>query len=646
MQLLHQFKTWMYWKTKIRILQLWSNFKLFNLNNSYIIPILSLIGPIIGVIWAFTLGFGVSYLFDRFISHNPYHLWQIVFFMTIIEAFDRGLQNGRWISSTNEEGWLLACTPFTTTKYLLFLWVDEEIWQNKTQFFSSLALYLGVYIMFPVNIWKLLIVLFFLNALCVMLALFVTLIQYYIIKKSVYLKGRGVIKNIILPFISTILIYHLIKYLMPWIVSFPENISVQFYKEYFNWLQAVISPLWEFSKGIITFFNYDFYPYSLLSNFLFYGDFKSIIYLSFYITAFILINLLMLKIIGNKDNEMMVNKNKTDNIILELFMIINSIFQVITKQSVQPLHVRYFMSSLLRNFLTRRDIFVILGGSLWIYLGSIISIMFYIPEEYKVKAAVIIASLIIVLYPILFLWSVYSKLKIKLSFDAEGSLLQVLMGYGASPEYIYSLKTRTLQILVMPVYVLLLLFTLLFLPISVYLGLLLALVSLLVFIITSKFIVLASFVLPHYEFFNKQQIGEYPDQIKALELIRSLMNLLILPGIPVLLYMTNTIQTKTFVLFSILWIVIGGVLVLILLNNIYKLRLKTFNIEEMSLNRLKVVEDGFWNKRIAILLSTLVIYLITVSLTLIGDFLFAGIFFIIPMVCIKLLLLSSFRKSV
>lgn len=646
MLLLHQLKTWIYWKTKIRILQLWSNYKLFNFNNPYLMPILSSIGPLIGILLMFVFGFGLSYFFKYFISENPYHLWQVVFFITMIEAFDRGLQNGRWISSTNEEGWLLASTPFTTTKYLLFLWVDEEFWQNKTQFLSSLSFLLGVYVLFPVNFGKLLIAIVILTLLGTIIALITTLIQYYIIKKSVYLKGRGMISNILYPLIASILGFFGIKYFMPWIISFPKVINDQFYKDYLDWLKGIFEPLWDFSKQIVSLFNYDLYPHSLLSNYLLTDNLKAVVYLCLYFVLFLLISLLMFKLIERKRNKIIIEKSKLDNVFLAFFMKVNTFFQLFNKHSLKVTHVKYFMSSLLQNYLTRRNIFAVFGGRLWIYLALTISIVLYTPVEYKAKIALISALVVVVVYPTSILWAVYSKLKIKLSFDAEGPHLQVLMGYGASPEYIYKLKTRVLQILVFPGYVLLLLLSLIILPISWYFVVLLTLVSLIVFWIVSNFVVLPSFVLPHYEFFNKQQIGEYPDQIKALNLIQTTINLLILPGIPLLMYATGVIQPLTFIVVSLLWILIGGSIAFLVMKNVYNLRLNNFTIEEMSLSRLKVIDEGYWKKRIPLLVITILIYLGTAVLTLTGEFLFAGLLYLIPMISINLILLSSFRKTI
>lgn len=646
MLLLHQLKTWMFWKAKIRILQLWSNFKLFNVSNSYIIPILSLVGPLIGIVWSFTLGFGLSYLFDRYISEDPYHLWQMVFFITIIEAFDRGLQNGRWISSTDEEAWLLASTPFTTTKYVLFLWIDEEVWQNKTQIFSTLALLLGVYITFPIHLGKLFIALLLLNVLGLMIALLTTLIQYYIIKKSVYLKGRGIITNILIPLITSVLAFYGLKYLMPWIRSFPKIENEYFVKEYLVWLQAIAGPLWDFSKGIVSVFDYDLYPYSLLARYLLKSDFTAIIYIFLYIILFLIMNVIMLRLIEGKTSKVIVKKSKLDDFLLACFMKVNGLFHLFHKDSIRVIHVKYFMSSLLQDYLTKRHIFAVFGGRLWIYFAFILSIVLYVPGEYKVKVSLMIAIIIVVIYPTYMLWTIYSKLKIKLAFDAEGVHLQVLMGYGASPEYLYALKTRVLQVLVFPGYMALLFLSLFVLPLKWYFIVSLVIVSFILFVIVSHFIVLASFVLPHYEFFNKQQIGEYPDQLRALDLIRSIIHLLTLPSIPILMYATGVIQANIFILVSFVWMITGGLITFLLLRKLYNQRILTFHIEEISLDRVKVIDEAFWKKRTSVLIATILIYLGTIYLTFKGEFLFAGILYMIPMVGIKLILLSSFRKAI
>ena len=643
--LLHQLKTWMYWKSKVRILQLWSNYKLYNIPNPYLLPILSMIGPLLGIAWSFILGFGISWLYQHFISDAPYHLWQIIFFITIIEAVDRGIRNGRWISSTNEERWLLSSTAFSTTKYLLFLWIDEEIWQNKTEFLSTLAGLIGVFIIFPVDIINLLMVLIFLNLLGVFIALGVTLIQYYIIRKSVYLKGRGVISNIFVPYILMIAAFFGTKHFIPWIVQFPTASGRLFYEEYIEWLKAIIEPSWGVLQQFIFVFNYDFYPYSLLANYVMNGNFQSIIFFSLYILGLIFICILLFKLISAKDHVAITKKTRTDELLQKFFMKMNYLIASIEKGSLNNLHVGYFMSSILQNYLTKRNIFAVFGAKLWVYAAITLGIILYAPEQLIGKFILVIAFYIGVFYPIYFLWVIYSKLKIKLSFESEGTFLQVLMGYGATPQYIYSLKTRVLRILAFPSYFFILLLSLIILPISWYLVVIIALQSVMVFLIVSNFILIPSFVLPHYEFFNKQQIGEYPDQVKMLNLVRSLMVLLITPTLPILMYLTSRIEAEAFMMFTILWVLLGTVITYQLLNRIYHLRLNTFNIEEISISRSKSVDGKFWRTRGPLLVATIFIYLVTIFFTLTGDFLIAGVVYILPMIVIKLILMSSFRIS-
>src|SRR5690625_4077100 len=327
---------------------MWSNFKLFNIDNPYIIPIVCMVVTFIVIFFSFFLGFGTAYLFQYFISSNPYHLWQIIFFVSMIEAVDRGLRNGRWISSTDEEKWLLASTPFTTTKYLLFLWVDEEVWENKNTFLSSLASLLGVYIIFQVNIIHLFIALILLNVLTVCIALIFTLFQYYIIRKSVYLKGRGLIKHVLLPGASLFILLYALKYMVPWVLTYPNQmgLSVQL-----AWLKTIIDPIWSFVQQFIGVFNNDLYPHSLLASYVMRGDVTAIISYLFYIFLMIMICLALFQFIARKDHVTIIKQTFFDRLMLSCFMTINQYLLSIGKVELHHLHIKYLLSTVLQNYL-------------------------------------------------------------------------------------------------------------------------------------------------------------------------------------------------------------------------------------------------------------------------------------------------------
>src|SRR5699024_5452750 len=105
-----------------------------------------------------------------------------------------GLQTGRWVSTTKEEKWLLASTPIGTTKYVIFLWLDESLWSLRNSFFSNIAGLLGALFVFPASIFNLVLVCLFIFCIYLLISLVMTLLQYYILKKSIYL---GCVNNFV-----------------------------------------------------------------------------------------------------------------------------------------------------------------------------------------------------------------------------------------------------------------------------------------------------------------------------------------------------------------------------------------------------------------------------------------------------------------
>ncbi|SDB85515.1 hypothetical protein [Shouchella lonarensis] len=642
--LLHQLKTWMYWKAKVRLLHLWSNFKLFQVDNPYIIPLISMIGPLIGIVLMFVFGFGVAYLYHMFISDSSYHLWQFIFLLALWESVTRGLQNGRWISSTDEERWLLACTPFTTIKYLLFLWFDEEVWQNKSKFLSSLAGLMGIYIVFPVNVLYLFIGLIMLNALTMAIAFMVTLIQYYIIRKSVFLKGRGIVHNILLPLVSVGIILLLVKLFTPWMMTFPVGIDGHFVTSYLGWLSSITIPLGALFEQLISFVDHPWLPHSLFAQYLLNGDNMIFVYFPIYVGVLVFLSVLLCVMIARKDHVIEGKTSLLDKCLLNAFVHMDRI--IFAKKSiVRHVHVKYMLVSLFQNYLTKRHLFVIFGERLWVYAVLYVGFIYYLPDQWRAHFILPVVFLIVVTYPIYFLWGVYTKLRIRLAFDSEGSALQMLMAYNGSPQYMYMLKTRVLSLVAFPGYFLVSLLTLILLPVPWYLVIIAMLLSVLVFVIVSRFVLLSSFLVPHYEFFNKQQIGEYPDQRQMMRMIRSFSMLLLSPVLPMLMYITGEIDVSEFVMTSISWILIGLAFMYVLLLKVYRTRTKSFDVEEISIGRARHVDASFWKRKGLLIAVSIVVHLATIFFGLSGEFLIAGIVYIVPSIVINVSLITSFRRK-
>ncbi|MDH2454865.1 hypothetical protein PQ796_30785 (plasmid) [Priestia megaterium] len=645
MLLFHQLKTWIYWKAKIRWMQTWGNFKLFNLENKLIIPFTTIGLRVLGIIIVFAMGFGGAFLFNRYFSTNPYYFWQIVFFLFIfIEGISNGISTGRWVSSTREESWLLASTPIGTIKYLIFLWLDEALWMLKNSFFSNLAGIIGALLVFPVSLTYLAIAFLIVMIFYFLISLCMTLIQYYILKKSVYLKGKGIISNIIIPLILIPIVYTLTKILTPWLITFPVEIkSKNILMDYITWLEHGVDIFLSSSKSIISLVSNEYYPYSLLAELMVHGSFlRPIVGSIIYILALLLIACLLLKVIAKKDNITNTENSKLDDKITNFFILIS---KLIPNRLIKEQHLKYYLSSLLKNYLAKRSLFSTLGSSVIPIVTFIFTFIQFVPSDSKDKFSLVFSFFIGIYFPFLIVNSIYNKLRIKLAFDSEGPSIQILIAYGASPKYLYDLKTNILRTLSLPGYLLFTVAALSALPIPILIKVITLTLSLLSFIFVTKFTILHSLLVPHYEFYNIDQIGKYPDQIKMKNSIHTLIIGLLFPVLPITMYLLSDIGEIKFILFSTLWTICGAVLGNIFLYKISKERVDSFEIEEISIERSNFVNKSFWKERTVLIIFTIISYLIGTALSIFREFVIAEVLVIIPLVIIQLILISSYNQK-
>ncbi|MGY3316871.1 hypothetical protein ACV242_005493 [Peribacillus simplex] len=645
MLLFYQLKTWIYWKAKIRWMQTWGNFKLFNLENKLIIPITTIGFKILGIILIFGLGFGGAFLFNQYFSSNSYSFWQVVFFLFIfVEGINNGIATGRWISSTKEESWLLASTPIGTVKYLLFLWIDESLWMLRNSFLSSLAGIIGALLVFPVTLTYLAIAFFIVIIFYFLISLCMTLIQYYIIKKSVYLKGKGIIANILIPLTLVPIVYLLTKFLAPWLINFPAaSISENILTDYITWLENGLDVLLSSGGFILSIVNNWYYPYSLLAELMINGSlFIPIVGTSIYILSLLFIAFFFLKVISRKDNVTNMKNSKFDNTIAKFFILVS---KWIPDRTLKEKHVQYYLISLLKHYLAKRSLFATLGSSVWPIITFIFTFIHFVPKDFSERFALVFSFLIAVYFPFLIVNSIYNKLEIKLSFDSEGPFLQVLMAYGASPEYLYRLKMKVVRVLSLPGYLCVTIATLIFMPIPLVVKAVVFILSFISYFIITKFSILHSLLVPHYEFYNLDQIGKYPDQIKMKNSIHTLIIAVLSPVIPVTMYLLKDIGEYTLIFFSILWIICGSALGNFFLSRIPKDRFTYFDIEEISIERSNAVNTAFWKERSILIIITIISYIIGAALSIFREFIFAEILVLIPMIIIQLILISSYNQK-
>jgi hypothetical protein len=645
MLLFEQLKTWIYWKAKIRWSQTWGNFKLYNLENKLVIPFTAIGFKIIGILIVFALGFGVAFLFNKFLSSDPYAFWQVAFFVFIfVEGTTNGLATGRWISSTNEENWLLASTPIGTVKYLVFLWIDESLWMLRNSFFSNTAGVIGALLVFPVQLKYLAVAFLFVGGFYLLISLVMTLLHYYIIKKSVYLKGKGFIANLLLPCLAMPIIYVLTKYLSPWLITFPVvPSSSNFLMEYVDWFKEGFNVLLNSGDAFFGIIDKWYYPYSLLSELMVNGSFLTpVITSTLYILFLVAIVSLLIRVISRKDNVTNVENSPLDDFITKFFLLISKWGH---NHKLNEKHVELYLTSLLKHYLAKRSIFATLGSSVWPIITFLFTFLYFVPIELRMKFSLVFALLIAVYFPFIIITSIYNKMKVKLSFDSEGPHMQVLIAYGASPEYLFQLKTKMVQILSLPGFLVSTIATLLFLPIPFWLKGIALLLSLLTYFFVSRFIVLPSFLVPHYEFYNLDQIGKYPDQISMKNNINTLIISVLSPIIPATMYLLNDIGKYSMIAFSTTWITCGAVIGSFFLTRILNNRLSFFNIEEISVGFLNNINKSFWKEKSVIIAFTFTIYVLGAVLSIFRQFVFAEILVLFPLIIIQVILISSYNQN-
>ncbi|MFT8872946.1 MAG: hypothetical protein ABF868_11790, partial [Sporolactobacillus sp.] len=331
-------KCWMFWKSKIRWKQIWGNYQLFNLPNPYIASVLSIIPRLIGILVTFSLGFVVAYGYKRYLNLPSVYLWTSIFILFLTDGISDGLKTGKWISNTTEEDWLLTSCSLGNIEYLLFLWIDESIWNLNNRLLSTLALFFGALIAMPEQINNFLvsiIMLFILNGL---ITLLFTTFQYYVIRKSIYIQGRGFLFGGSLLVIGLPLLIYFTNYL-----SFILN-------NYFGQASHFDGLLRTFEFSIINLyniFNNRLFPFSSLALILTNGpQLAWIISLLGFIAILLLINLFIFHLINNHDHIVTRRSTYVDKFLLSIFNGIVSILPLKSKKE----HLKLYLLTIFNNY--------------------------------------------------------------------------------------------------------------------------------------------------------------------------------------------------------------------------------------------------------------------------------------------------------
>lgn len=640
----NQLKAWMYWKSKVRWMQTWNNIKLFNIGNNGILPFISITMKLVGCIVMFAIGFGLALFYKNYISENPFYLWQIgILLIVIIEGFNNGLLTGRWIAASNEEKWILTTTSLGTVKYIFFLWIDESIWNLRNSFFSNVAALLGVLLVFDVQIINLFLTILASLLISMLLSLIGALIQYYIHRRSIYLKGKGVIGNVLIPLLLIPITYFIIKIMTPWLAQFPGQSNGLLIDEYLSWYKNGFNLLLTNIQAYLWVIDTPFYLHTLLTDLLMSGYSRyNITFLGIYVLIFIVIVVLLFKTISSTESKIFVRNSKIDTLILNFFLWVRKKYP---SGKVQEIHINGLLKVIISNYLTKRSVSSTLGLRAFILIILIFTFTHTLPSNLQQNFSIGLAILGSVLIPISIVYDVAKRMKFKLNFDSEGIQAQILFSYGASPDYMYNLKTHVLRILTISAALIWSFLFFIIMPIDIILIPLLMIFTFLVYVVASKFALLSSFLVPHYEFFNIEQLEQYPDQWQMKRSIESFISLMVTPVIPTIAFLSKSISLSVYITVSVLWILCGVMCSNYLLGKIYENRLLSFSNEEIVLARQRIGGGFLWKNKVMLIIFSVISIVLSIFLSMYGMFVIVSIILIIPSISINMFFILSHNNS-
>ena len=630
----YKLKCWMFWKAKIRWKQIWGNYKLFNLPNPYIASIFSFVPRILGILITLALGFVIGYAYSHFLQFDPYYLWIIIFLLFLFDGVSDGLKTGKWISNTKEEDWLLTSCSLGNIEYLLFLWIDESIWNLRNRFISTVALFIGVFIAIPENIIHFISSLFLLLIINTLITLLFTTIQYYSIKKSIYIQGRGFLLTAFLLFI-----------LMPFLL-FLTRIADRILNTVLKHKHLV--NFWSISKKylliILKYLDKDLFPFTSLAKILVQGvSVRALVSLLVFIGILVIANLSILLLIKKRDHIITHRTTIIDKVLIKIYSWLVIIFPIIRNKK----HVKLYLETIFKHYFLKKYIVSILGVPFWITAIVCLTFLHNLPHNEFIGKLSITLSLILPTYISLSIPSyIFNKLKVRLSFDSEGEFFQYMFVHGAEPRYIYAIKTDTLKVLCLPTYSLQLLLILIFSPVDIYIKFIMMLSSLAVFFLKTKYVILHSFLVPHYEYNNVSQIGNYPDQKLIYKWVTGLILTCSIPFIPIVAWLRSAIDFREFLLYYILWLLLGHIVVRYVLQRTFQQRQKHFSIEETSYSREEKSDLNNFKKNLTVLSIVPVIYIIGVWLIYMKLFILASIILVSSHIFKNLILINSYNKKI
>ncbi len=514
-----------------------------------------------------------------------------------------------------------------------FLWIDESIWNLRNRFISTVALFVGIFIAIPENIVHFISSFFLLLIINILITLLFTNIQYYSIKKSVYIQGRGFLLTAFLLFIFMPFLLFLTRMADRMLNTVLEH------KHFIDF--GVLSK--KYLLIVLAYLDKDLFPFTSLAKILVQGgSVRALVSLFVFIGILVIVNMGILLLIKKRDHIITHRTTMIDKLLIKTYRWLVIILPFISNKK----HVKLYLETIFKHYFLKKYIVSILGIPFWITVIVSLTFLHDLPHNEFIEKLSIILSLILSTYISLSIPSyIFNKLKVRLSFDSEGEFFQYMFVHGVEPRDIYLIKTDTLKVLCLPTYSLQLFLILIFSTVDIYIKFIMILSSLSAFSLKTKYIILHSFLVPHYEYNNVSQIGNYPDQKLIYKWITGLILPCSIPFVPIVAWLRAVIDFKEFLLYYISWLLLGHIVVRYVLQRTFQQRHKHFSIEETSYNRGEKSDLNNFKKNLTVLSIVPVIYIIGVWLIYMKLFILASIILVGSHMFKNLILINSYNKK-
>jgi len=578
--LLRQFVIWTKWKSKIRWRQVWSNFKIFNVEDGMNVWLVLAMGRVLGIVFMFVLGFAISYTCKK-LAISQIVPWGITLLFPLIDGLSDGRSFATFISSAQEERWLLVSTHLTGRQYFTFLWLDQYLWNHSNRFFASISLVVGVYSLFPIRLWTL--VLAWCMALlfgAILSFLSATSLYHRIqtgkVHSSIRMLGRVVVTALccyffwymaqpIYNYIQLAIRVGLSHAVQPWATSLANHLS----NDQFLWFLpvalvhlAIHGP----STGAIV----DIVTYFLIAMIL------------------VIVQLWMLKMSAEP-------LEKQSLIGTRFLQSMLDIIGSLDRRLRNPVY-RWYMAAINSSPVLSLYVTSNIYSWIWVVIVFYIGSFHLLYNQFSYSTTFLIEQTILLFITSFVLQDSQKYLQRILAFDADARQTQYYILHGKEPDDIYDLKKHWLLLFVLPRYLLSILICTVFTDFSLTDKIMLFLTTSFLFLIQVEFLLLPTLLAPHFERSGIAGTIQFPDQQILSRAVRHVLNTPL--SLSLLLLMTAWRDHKsvsTWFVESLMIVV--GILVYYGLRSMSRKRWSEFSVEEIVLSREARVALKFWGQQ-------------------------------------------------